>query len=270
MKQNKLCKNCNTPLKDLYCYKCGQKDRNLLSVKEMFSEFADNVFSFDSRFIITLKYLLLRPGYLTLEYWKGRRSTYLPPIKLYLVLSVLYFFLAINLSEEEANYITNPEEERVPISIRIDESDPQLLNFVVDNFNKGFIILEKKQIGGNELLFSTMPSAMFILMPFMGILFFLLYKKKKLFYSYHLITVLHFHCFVFLIYSIEELIPFIGLLTPLFFLCYSFFMLKRIYQESWIRTSMKLIILFITYGTSVASTAIVIVGGKTLLLGFYS
>ena len=265
MKQNKLCKNCNTPLKDLYCYKCGQKDRNLLSVKEMFSEFTDNIFSFDSRFFITLKYLLLRPGYLTLEYWLGKRSTYLPPIKLYLVLSVLFFLLVSNLREEEADYIINEEDGRVPISTRIDGS-----GVFIDNLNKGFIILEKKQIGGNELLFSTMPSAMFILMPFMGILFFLLYKKKKLFYSYHLITVLHFHCFVFLIYSIEELIPFIGLLTPLFFLCYSFFMLKRIYQESWIRTSMKLIILFITYGTTVSLTTIVIVGGKIFLLGFYS
>ena len=38
--------------------------------------------------------LLQRPGTLTLEFLAGRRMTYVPPLRLYLVASVVYFLLA--------------------------------------------------------------------------------------------------------------------------------------------------------------------------------
>ena len=71
------------------CYfQLNQKDTELLSVKAIVREFTDNVFSFDSRFFISLKYLVTKPGFLTTEYWAGRRTKYLPPLRIYLVLSV--------------------------------------------------------------------------------------------------------------------------------------------------------------------------------------
>ena len=91
--ERKLCKNCNSELVGLYCSECGQKNTELLSVKAIVKELTDNVFSFDSRFFITLKYLIIKPGFLTKEYWAGRRTTYLSPLRMYLVLSVFYFFL---------------------------------------------------------------------------------------------------------------------------------------------------------------------------------
>ena len=93
MPETKLCNNCNSELTGLYCSDCGQKDTDLLSVKVIMKEFTDNVFSFDSRFFITLKYLITKPGFLTLEYWAGKRTKYLPPLRLYLVISILYFFI---------------------------------------------------------------------------------------------------------------------------------------------------------------------------------
>ena len=87
-----ICKNCNADLSGLFCSACGQKDKELLSVKAIVREFTDNVFSFDSRFFITLKYLVTKPGFLTTEYWEGKRSKYLPPLRIYLVLSLFYFF----------------------------------------------------------------------------------------------------------------------------------------------------------------------------------
>ena len=90
--ERKLCKNCNSELVGVYCSECGQKDSQLLSIKEILKEFSDNVFSFDTRFFITLKYLITKPGLLTTEYWLGRRTKYLPPLRLYLVMSLMYFF----------------------------------------------------------------------------------------------------------------------------------------------------------------------------------
>ena len=100
MLETKRCKNCNSELAGLYCNQCGQKDTDLLSLVVIVREFTNNVFSFDSRFFITLKYLIIKPGFLTTEYWKGKRTTYLPPLRLYLVLSVLYFFIISMISDD--------------------------------------------------------------------------------------------------------------------------------------------------------------------------
>jgi hypothetical protein len=48
----------------------------------------------DSRLWQTLAALLFRPGLLTQEFLQGRRARYLPPFRLYLVVSVLFFILA--------------------------------------------------------------------------------------------------------------------------------------------------------------------------------
>ncbi|MEX0943903.1 MAG: DUF3667 domain-containing protein [Pseudomonadales bacterium] len=88
------CPNCNTPLKGNWCYNCGQSqkpiDRFFFS---LVSEAFDDVFSWDSRTARTLFALIFRPGFLTTEYFAGRRARYLPPLRLYLVSSILFFFL---------------------------------------------------------------------------------------------------------------------------------------------------------------------------------
>jgi hypothetical protein len=45
----------------------------------------------DSKIFRTVKHLLLTPGFLTREYFNGRRTRYVSPIRIYLVFSVIYF-----------------------------------------------------------------------------------------------------------------------------------------------------------------------------------
>ena len=266
MPQTKLCKNCNSELIGLFCSTCGQKDNELLSVKAIVKELTDNVFSFDSRFFITLKYLMIKPGFLTKEYWAGRRTTYLPPLRMYLVLSVFSFFLH-SFMDEGISFMDAPNQNSNSGTFTFNtDGVPQIFHFIVDNLNKGIKVTDERQLS-KDFLGDYMPSAMFILMPFMGLLLLLVYKKKKLFYSYHLITVLHFHCFVFFLNSVEELIPIISAIIPLFFFYYAVSMLKVIYQDSWVKTSMKFMILLVTYGTSVLLTILVIVFGTIFVRG---
>ena len=113
-----------------------------------------------------------------------------------------------------------------------------------------------------------MPTAMFILMPFMAFCVYLLNKKKKQLYSYHLITVLHFHSFIFFIFTLEEIVPIIDIFTKLYLLYYIFFMFKNIYQDSWIWNSFKLTTLFVLYGITVGITILSVAVGKIFLLGY--
>ena len=264
MSESNLCKNCNSKLMGIYCSACGQKNTELLSVKAIVKELTDNVLSFDSRFFITLKYLIIKPGFLTREYWAGRRTTYLPPLKMYLVLSVFYFFLQGFMNDGNQTIFDSSNSD-IP-SITIDDF-PFFPPFIIDNINQGLIVMDKRQLNGQDLLFDYIPSAMFILMPFMGLLLLLVFKKKKLFYSYHLITVLHFHCFVFFLNSVEELFPIINAIIPLFVFYYAISMLKIVYQDSWKKTSIKFMMLLVTYGMSIVLTILTIVFGRIFMLG---
>ena len=124
MSTSNRCRNCSTELVGHYCSNCGQQDTELLSVKGIIKEFAGNVFSFDSRFFISLKYLIMNPGFLTTEYWGGRRTRYLPPLRIYLVLSILYFFLTpliyTDVYDNEL-LVRMDEGVRIPFEIHIDE-----------------------------------------------------------------------------------------------------------------------------------------------------
>ena len=96
MSQDSACKNCNEALPGaaLYCPACGQSVKEtarpwLKVVREILTELLD----FDGRMLISLRLLLTRPGYLSHEYVHGRRASYTSPVRMYLVISLVFFFI---------------------------------------------------------------------------------------------------------------------------------------------------------------------------------
>jgi hypothetical protein len=88
------CDNCGAPLTGAYCSACGQRVlHHGLSVREFLADAAEVITHADSRFWRTFLPLLARPGFLTQQYILGRRASYLPPFRLYLVLSVVFFLM---------------------------------------------------------------------------------------------------------------------------------------------------------------------------------
>lgn len=101
------CPNCESPLGGRYCAQCGQKiDSSRPTFGHFFSETIESLTHADSRLWKTLWLLLSKPGFLTKEFFEGRRSRYLPPIRLYIVLSVA-FFLILALSPDQATVESN-------------------------------------------------------------------------------------------------------------------------------------------------------------------
>jgi hypothetical protein len=87
------CENCGAPLLGEHCYACGQPTKGLVRhFSSVVGDFFDTVFNIDSRVLRTLGPLLVRPGWLTLEYFAGRRVRYVTPARLFLFLSLLAFF----------------------------------------------------------------------------------------------------------------------------------------------------------------------------------
>jgi hypothetical protein len=90
----KNCANCDSPLYGQYCAACGQRARGrMISLWELVKEASDILTSIDSRLWRTLGMLLFRPGRLTRDYLLGRRARYIPALRLFLGLSLLFFFL---------------------------------------------------------------------------------------------------------------------------------------------------------------------------------
>lgn len=94
IRDDKACLNCGTLVHDRFCPHCGQENiETRHPFHYLFGHFAEDVTHYDSGFWKTIKYLLFRPGRLTIEYLAGRRASYVPPVKLYIFISFITFFL---------------------------------------------------------------------------------------------------------------------------------------------------------------------------------
>jgi len=101
------CENCHQPLKGPFCGQCGQQAESTLKYFwVVIMHLLDDIFSFDSRAARTLFPLVTRPGFLTNEYFSGRRVHYVPPLRLYLFISIV-FFITLNLFITADNNILN-------------------------------------------------------------------------------------------------------------------------------------------------------------------
>ncbi len=87
------CSNCGTPLSGSYCSECGQRhlEHPVHHFWHFVGEAIEDLTHADSRLWRTLIALLFRPGLLTREFLDGHRVRYLPPVRLYLVVSVIFF-----------------------------------------------------------------------------------------------------------------------------------------------------------------------------------
>ena len=86
------CNNCGAPLSGPFCHICGQRDDDFKRPFWMLlREILDNVFSADSRLIKTLILLVLVPGGLTRAFIDGRRARFVPPLRLYITVSIVFF-----------------------------------------------------------------------------------------------------------------------------------------------------------------------------------
>ena len=89
----RLCMNCGTPLGGPYCQACGQKHDDIRRPMWSFiKQVLDDVISTDSRMWRTVLILSFIPGRLSRDYNDGKRSRFLPPLRLYLITTILFFF----------------------------------------------------------------------------------------------------------------------------------------------------------------------------------
>ncbi|HEX3935480.1 MAG TPA: DUF3667 domain-containing protein [Puia sp.] len=97
-RKEKNCLNCQAEVVGRYCHQCGQEN---LEPKEtvwhLVQHFFNDITHFDGKFFETVKYLLRKPGFLSREYMRGRRMSYLNPIRMYVFTSAIFFIILFSL-----------------------------------------------------------------------------------------------------------------------------------------------------------------------------
>lgn len=133
------CLNCGTEVDGRYCKNCGQENiEPKQTLGHLLSHFFSDVTHFDSRLWSTLKPLLVKPGFLSGEYIKGRRMKYIDPVRMYLFISAAFFVLFFTIREEHKTITreNSPELVRIIDSMRV-RRDREHATDISDTFING-------------------------------------------------------------------------------------------------------------------------------------
>jgi hypothetical protein len=280
------CLNCGTATPDNFCPHCGQHNTHYhVSVWALLAEAAGELFQLDARLTTTLGTLLFRPGKLTAEYVAGRRVRYSPPLRVYLVTSLLYFVTLSVVSTlsggsadpppgKKESSATEPgksgpataDKKSDPspssgLSIESDSDSVRALNSLIQRRIQAFKASDT--MGAKErylqALVAQIPKALFVLLPIFALCLKLVYLRRRRFYSEHLVFALHLHAFVFMALTVAALIQGIAAIIVALGvgLVYFFVAMRRVYGQGRVRTFLKWnIVLFLYFWAMLGALAL--------------
>ena len=260
------CANCGASLAfrpaPRHCPQCGQIVRPL----------APRAFVRDAagRYARSLIALILHPGKLTSEFIAGRRERYVPPLRMYLVASFLFFLLVKVLSAPGGSHIViapamdshgKPITEATdPVAYRAAMAEMQAC---IDKPGScswsrtlGARIGQKglAQSGRSDAVAQQMlglaPNAVFVLLPVFAGLLMLAYRSRRMGYGTHFVFSLHMHAFGFLALLVLWKLPdsdLADLAGALVLAGYGLWALHRVYGGRWWATLGRAAILLALY-----------------------
>ena len=270
------CANCAAPLADRYCGRCGQDSHVSLSLGHFLHELVEGLFHVDSKFWRTLRTLLTRPGALTDQYLAGKRNSYSPPFRSYLVISILYFVIA-SVFDTSASRVVNPGGREMQASdcAQIAANPGWALRFVPDLEGSCVRALSNGGRALNEAMQNHLPKVMFVVLPLVALVQFWIYRRQRSMYLENLVFVLHFQSFYYLVSTFALLLAaaiaalagsrarigeFFEFAIYVWSVVYLFIAMRRVYRASVLKTVLGLAALAVSYmifyalGVSVAGT----------------
>jgi hypothetical protein len=116
LRKDPICQNCGKHVEERFCGHCGQENTETRqSFGHLLRHVVEDLTHYDGAFWRTMKYLLFRPAYLTKEFLKGRRISYVPPVRLYIFISFITFLLPYVLPKSAEESDGHAEEKTTTI-----------------------------------------------------------------------------------------------------------------------------------------------------------
>jgi hypothetical protein len=281
------CENCGAALSGRFCASCGQRvEPPVHSLWHFTTVATEDLTHADSRLWRTLAALLFKPGFLTREFLRGRRASYLPPVRLYLVLSVA-FFLWAGIGHLQPRVVQiSTGDHGVPKAVRVAPlndaaktgRDAGKAGETVEQRNQRECALIDYQGPWQErltpairdaclriradrgrslqqALYHNMPRAMFLFLPLLAGGMMLMYWRPRHYYVEHLLLFVHNHAFIFLAlmlkWGLSALLPFaagwVGFAVMLYIPWYVYRSMRVVYGQGRWLTFGKLVLLSFFY-----------------------
>ncbi len=225
------CPNCDGPAPGSFCPRCGQATRERRApFWDLLRELFDHL-DFDSKLPRSLYCLLARPGRLTRLYLAGKRASYVPPLRMYLVIS-LVFFVVFDFEPPDASTIEvkvgdqvvgatqprsgdEPEKKTTIQIVNEKEEDPGWFGRLIEDRLVGgkrerFLQMDPQDLidGWFRGLGRYVKLALFAFLPLLALVLRLLFLRSDYLYFDHLIFALHFQSFLFLSLLIVWALPY--------------------------------------------------------------
>lgn len=261
-----VCPNCGMAVDDRFCRRCGQQVEDRRGpLRRLLTDVLGEILSLESRLFRSLRDLFFHPGRLTEKYLAGKRASQLPPMRLYLVASLIFFFLFS---------LTPPDvaDKNVFVGDQVigrDAPDPEAAGEMRFDFNtgpgSGWLALrleaqEKRfrqmepQVLVNAIydgIARALPKALILFLPLLALVLKLLFLRSKVLYFDHFIFALHFQSFLFCLFSVSWFVPIPAILWLACFVLvapvYLMLAMRRVYRQSWMRISLKTAVLLFAY-----------------------
>lgn len=253
------CPNCGDKFSGRFCSSCGEQQvaGKDYSLRHFIHEAFHILTSVESNLFRSFATLITRPGKLTVEYFKGRRKSYLKPLQLFIFCNVIFFFTH---SYVNFNTLTTPlyvHLNMLPhqrLARHMVDSELRARKLTYDEYRPRFDATLEEQA----------KTLVIVMVPLYALALQLLYWRTRRYYLEHLVFSLHFYAFLLLLIagmhaalyvawrvrhlfstnlSVLQHDGFVSLLMLLLCGTYLFPALRRTYGQGKIWTALKCLLL---------------------------
>lgn len=230
--QDSHCRNCGAALSARYCGECGQRalDRDERRFGHLLREAFGAMFNLDGRFWRTFIALLFRPGRLSRDYIDGRRTYWLAPFTIFILVNLVYF-----LSPALTDF-SLPFEDQVPGHLALQaQPDPDAVNPAYREYlenwqgqihspltaplveqrvaardaarraasagSQGYTLADYR-LAYEAINLEVSKLLIGLHVPFMALALMLLFISKRLFFAEHFVSALHLFSFAILLQQV--------------------------------------------------------------------
>jgi hypothetical protein len=190
------CPTCRRPNDEEYCPRCGEQRRleGDLELVHVWRQVVRETFDVDGRFFGTIRLLFTRPGQLTLDFLEGRRVGHVHPLKLFLLVSAIYFLLSGG-PMMRVSWSDTGTSDRVLGTQLLSRPSPrveQLLRHKAESQGLSYEAFQRKIEGQLEIL---LKAAIVTAVVANGLWLALLFRGTRRYLAEHMVMAFHVACF---------------------------------------------------------------------------
>ncbi len=236
------CLNCGTPLHGEYCSSCGQAahEGRHPTIAHFGHELVHEFVHVDGKIFRTLKALLFQPGLLTQEYWKGRITPWIRPLRIFLIVVALNL-LIVHDKVGPMNFQVGVYEDakgKRDVEINTQGTAPRNRKDLVPVAEH-----ERHEFANN---FRTAYSSI----RYFSVLFYtlgvwLLFRRRQPFIVNQLVASFHTYSFWYVMAAVGGRVELLKVPAAFLVAVYMFLSVRRLYGHGWKRTTFESVLLIV-------------------------